>query len=53
MLSLYTSRPGMVIGQKGAGVEAMKTAISKVAGGKEVNINVVEIKQYISFIFLS
>ena len=45
MLSLYTSRPGMVIGQKGAGVEAMKTAISKVAGGKEVNINVVEIKQ--------
>ena len=45
MLSLYTSRPGMVIGQKGAGVEAMKTAISKVANGKEVNINVVEIKQ--------
>ena len=44
MLSLYTSRPGMVIGQKGAGVEAMKTAISKVAGGKEVNINVIEIK---------
>ena len=45
MLSLYTSRPGMVIGQKGAGVEAMKTAISKVAGGKEININVIEIKQ--------
>ena len=45
MLSLYTSRPGMVIGQKGAGVEAMKTAISKVANGKEVNINVIEIKQ--------
>ena len=45
MISLYTSRPGMVIGQKGAGVEAMKAAISKVAGGKEININVVEIKQ--------
>ena len=44
LLSLHTSRPGMVIGQKGAGVEAMKTAISKVAGGKEVNINVIEIK---------
>lgn len=44
MLSLYTSRPGMVIGQKGVGVEAMKTAISKLCGGKEVNINVVEIK---------
>ena len=45
MISLHTSRPGMVIGQKGAGVEAMKAAISKVAGGKEVNINVIEIKQ--------
>ena len=45
MLSLYTSRPGMVIGQKGAGVEAMKAAISKVAGKKEVIINVIEIKQ--------
>lgn len=44
LISLYTSRPGMVIGQKGAGVEAMKAAISKIAGGKEVNINVVEIK---------
>ena len=44
LLSLYTSRPGMVIGQKGAGVEAMKAAISKVAGKKEVNINVIEIK---------
>lgn len=45
LISLYTSRPGMVIGQKGAGVEAMKTSISKLLGGKTVNINVVEIKQ--------
>ncbi len=44
LISLYTSRPGMVIGQKGAGVEAMKAAVSKVAGGKEVNINVIEVK---------
>ena len=44
LISLHTSRPGMVIGQKGAGVEAMKAQLSKLAGGKEVNINVVEIK---------
>ncbi len=43
-ISLHTSRPGMVIGQKGAGVETMKAAISKAIGGKEVFINVVEIK---------
>ena len=45
LISLYTSRPGMVIGQKGAGVEAMKSSISKLLGGKAVNINVVEVKQ--------
>ncbi len=44
LLSLHTSRPGMVIGQKGAGIEAMKNALSKVTSGKEVNINVIEIK---------
>lgn len=44
LISLHTSRPGMVIGQKGAGVEAMKAAIAKLANGKEVNINVIEIK---------
>ena len=44
LISLYTSRPGMVIGQKGAGVESMKASISKLTG-KTVNINVIEIKQ--------
>ena len=44
-ISLYTSRPGMVIGQKGAGIETMKQEVSKVAGNKDVNINVIEVKQ--------
>ena len=44
LISLHTSRPGMVIGQKGAGIEAMKKALSKVVSDKEVNINVIEIK---------
>lgn len=44
VISLSTARPGMVIGQKGAGVEQMKKEISAVAGGKEVYINVVEVK---------
>lgn len=43
-IALYTARPGMVIGQKGAGVEQMKKEISAVCGGKEVSINVVEVK---------
>ncbi len=42
-VSLHTARPGMVIGQKGAGVEAMKARLEKLTK-KSVNVNVVEIK---------
>ena len=44
-ITLQTAKPGVVIGQKGAGVEAMKKEIAKLTNGKMVNINVFEIKQ--------
>ena len=44
VISLKTARPGMVIGQKGDGVEQMKKEISALCKGKEVQINVIEIK---------
>ena len=44
IVSVHTSRPGMVIGQKGAGVEAIKAELVKLTKGKNVIINVVEIK---------
>ena len=44
IVSLHTSRPGMVIGQKGAGVEAIKAELVKLTKGKNVVINVVEVK---------
>lgn len=43
IVNLHTARPGMVIGQKGAGVEAMKARLNKLTG-KNININVIEIK---------
>lgn len=43
IVTLQTARPGMVIGQKGAGVEAMKARLEKLTG-KSVSINVVEVK---------
>lgn len=43
-ITLNTAKPGVVIGQKGAGVEAMKKEVSALANGKNVNINVVEVK---------
>ena len=35
-ISLYTAKPGIIIGKGGAGVEALK--------GKDVNLNIVEVK---------
>jgi small subunit ribosomal protein S3 len=43
VVTLQTSKPGMVIGQKGAGVEAIKAGLNKLTG-KDIAINVVEIK---------
>ena len=43
-ITLNTAKPGVVIGQKGAGVEGMKKELSALVNGKNVNINVVEVK---------
>ncbi|MDD7306593.1 MAG: 30S ribosomal protein S3 [Peptoniphilaceae bacterium] len=43
-VTIYTGKPGMVIGKGGAGVEELKKKIEKVAVGKRVIINVEEIR---------
>ena len=42
-VTLHTSKPGIVIGQKGAGVEQIKKELATLTG-KAVNVSVVEIK---------
>jgi small subunit ribosomal protein S3 len=42
---VHTSRPGLLIGQKGAEIERIKAAIEKITAGKPVNLNIVEIKE--------
>jgi len=44
IVTLHTSKPGMVIGQKGAGVEEMKKQLIKLTKNENVNINVIEVK---------
>jgi small subunit ribosomal protein S3 len=41
---VHTSRPGLLIGQKGAEIERIKSDIEKLTSGKPVNLNIVEIK---------
>jgi small subunit ribosomal protein S3 len=43
-VTIHTARPGIVIGRKGAEIEKMTEDISKLTGGKQVKIDIVEIK---------
>ena len=43
-VSISTAKPGVLIGQKGAGVEALKKNVEKLTAAKRVNVNVVEVK---------
>lgn len=44
---IYSARPGLVIGKKGADIEAMKTDLEKITGAKQgtLTVDVVEIKR--------
>jgi small subunit ribosomal protein S3 len=44
-VTLHTARPGLVIGRKGLEIEVMSAEISKMCGGKQVKIDILEIKQ--------
>ena len=42
-VNIHTSRPGMLIGKGGAGVELIKADVSKLVG-KAVNVNIIEVR---------
>lgn len=45
VVSIYTARPGVLIGQKGSEIEVIKKDLAKLTGGKAVVINVTEIRK--------
>jgi small subunit ribosomal protein S3 len=45
-VTLHTARPGLVIGRKGQEIEVMSQEISQMCGGKQVKIDILEIKQH-------
>ena len=44
IISIYTSRPGFVIGKKGSDIEKIKKNLSKISSG-EVSLNIKEVKK--------
>lgn len=45
IINIYTSKPGMIIGQKGAGIEQLKKELAKNVGLKTMNVNIHEVKR--------
>ena len=43
-ITIYSARPGIIIGKKGADIEKLRQELSKEAGG-EVSLNIVEIRK--------
>ena len=44
-VSVYTAKPGVLIGKQGAEIEEMKKALAKIVKGKHVAVNIMEIKK--------
>ena len=45
VVSIHTSRPGFVIGKKGADIEKIKNNVLKISKDSEVTVNIKEIKK--------
>ena len=44
-VTIHTSRPGLVIGRKGSEIENMTKQITKLCGGSQVKVDIVEIRK--------
>ena len=45
VVTVFTARPGVLIGKAGAEIEVMKTSLAKIAKGKQIAVNIVEVKK--------
>ena len=45
IIDIFTSKPGVMIGAKGAGVEELKKELAKICGDKQVFLNIKEVKR--------
>ncbi len=44
-VTVFTARPGVLIGKQGAEIEVMKNSLMKIAKGKQIAVNIVEVKK--------
>lgn len=46
VINIHTSKPGMLIGTKGAGVEQLKKELGKIVKAGSIHINILEVKRH-------
>ncbi len=44
-ITIYTARPGVLIGKAGAEIEVIKASLAKLCKGKQIAVNIIEIKK--------
>lgn len=44
-INIFTARPGVLIGKQGAEIENIKKTVAKLCGGKQISINISEVKK--------
>ncbi len=45
IITIYTARPGVLIGKQGAEIEVIKKTVSKICSGKQISVNISEVKK--------
>ena len=45
IVNIFTAKPGMIIGTKGAGIEVIKKEIAKLSNSKNITVNIREVKK--------
>ncbi len=44
-ITIYTARPGVLIGKQGSEIDVIKKTVAKICAGKEISINILEVKK--------
>ena len=44
-INIFTARPGVLIGKQGAEIEVIKKTVAKICDGKQISINISEVKK--------
>ena len=44
-ITIYTARPGVLIGKQGAEIEVIKNTVAKICKGKQISVNISEVKK--------